>query len=323
MNEQQRMQYLEALGVDSYMPRLQLVAARPSVACAPVRPVSIPPAALGSSPATPPLVTSDTDSQVSRSVVKPQSASVEGMPVSPSVTPAPRSPSSSVLEALSSSTAKPHAMQKASEHSPLQSRPEQDRSIPSQDALRREPAPSKKPVANTASTPRFALTFWRVDEALLVVDSRRAELALPTDTLLLNILRALGVPVDALPQPDILRWPMTQDRYTPQGETEARESSWAMLEAMHESKPLQHVMLMGEDACHYLMAAGVTPEDSRGSSIDSNGSPLESLESSIGQLVNVADTNVKGVVVPSLSDMLLQPTVKARVWESIQFLRRV
>ena len=69
----------------------------------------------------------------------------------------------------------------------------------------------------------FALSFWRVSEDLMVVDSRHSELALPVEKLLNNILFALGYPRQ-LPKVDALSWPMVDAPHQDQGENAARDT---------------------------------------------------------------------------------------------------
>jgi len=167
-------------------------------------------------------------------------------------------------------------------------------------------ATAGSPAADTAVAP-FALSVWRVSEALMVIDSRQVQLALPTDRLLGNMLLALGYKLSSLPKAEVVRWPFYENKMAGQAagtETEVREMLHAFLDAHLVLDPVQHLLLMGQDAARYIL-----PVD-----IDLENLPLEGIE-----LKELATT---AVVTPSLAEMLQTPELKADAWRVIQPLRQ-
>lgn len=293
MNEVQRQQYLEAMGVDTYMPRWILPSAAVPLACEPVVPQSKEhpkPQSSAQSIASPkplepqqasdaPIVTSDT----SPSVEMPKTEPVASMPA--------KSAPIDVLATMESAapTAK-KATTPASAKSILEGLDNQ-----------------KRP------DPRFALSLWRVSDDVMVIDSRHSELALPTEPLLKNIVAALGFDSQPLPKAEVLRWPMFENSYEPQGQEIARETLQAMLEGMLEAKPAKYLLLMGGEACHYLLGT-----EQLGEGFEAQ----VSLDKSLGQSFAMDALSVTAIVVSSLSDMLQQPLLKRGAWRAIQPLRQ-
>ncbi|NHO64099.1 hypothetical protein G8770_00880 [Aestuariicella hydrocarbonica] len=185
------------------------------------------------------------------------------------------------------------------------------------------------PKTEAVTDPRFALSLWRVSDKLLVVDSRHAELALPTEPLLANILTALGLPRTPLPKADVLRWPMYDYPLAPKGDDAARDTILAMLEGRLEMEPVEYVLLMGAEACHYVLppellpATAETGDDASLATARSPGlSAVDSFACALGKAVRVEPLKVTAIVVPSLCDMLQEPELKAQTWKSIQPLRQ-
>lgn len=161
-------------------------------------------------------------------------------------------------------------------------------------------APAVPDVSSAAvveSPVQFALSIWRPSPALMILDSRDAGGALPTQALLANILRAKGLALPAS-KPDILAWPPAGMAPTP-GWTAAREMLQAFLQARLERQPAQYLWLMGESACRAVLADRPFNE-------------------SLGLVVNLDSIAGLAVVLPSLADMLQQPELKARTWAAIR-----
>ncbi|WP_317931265.1 hypothetical protein [Halioxenophilus sp. WMMB6] len=150
---------------------------------------------------------------------------------------------------------------------------------------------------------RFSLSFWRVSEELMIVDSRHPELALPTEKLLLNILTALGYPRE-LPSAEIVQWPMIDAPHQDQGDTAARETLHAFLDAQFLLNPGRHLLLMGSDAAHYLL---------------SGEQPYTDL---LGSEQKLEEFDLTARITPSLTEMLQEPAKKAVTWQAIRGLRR-
>jgi len=306
MNEIQRQQYLDAMGIDTYMPRWILPAAASPFSCQPVLPESesqtaaqlqsiSSPLAAAESAQVEPHNTSEAVTPTASASIAPAPATAAATPNTPDQSSAPQPPSAAqdVLSSVAAAgtESKPSALTKpVSAESILQSLSDE-----------------KRP------DPRFALSLWRVSDDLMVIDSRHSELALPTEPLLLNILSALGFPRQSLPKVEVLRWPMFENSYEPQGQAVARETLQAMLEAMLEKQPCKHLLLMGAEACHYLLG-----DDQLGDGFETT----LSFERSLGRSFSLEALSVAAIVVPSLSDLLQQPELKRRTWQAIQPLRQ-
>ena len=303
MNEIQRQQYLDAMGIDTYMPRWILPAAASPFSCQPVLPES----------------ESQASSQLqsnSLPVAAAESAQAESQNTSAAATPAA---SASMASAPATAVENPSTPDRSSAPQP----PSAAQDVLSSVAAEPKPSASNKPVSADSilqslsnekrPDPRFALSLWRVSDELMVIDSRHSELALPTEPLLLNILSALGFPRQPLPKVEVLRWPMFENSYEPQGQAVARETLQAILEAMLEKQPCKYLLLMGAEACHYLLG-----DDQLGEGFDAK----VSIASSLGRSFSLEALSAAAIVVPSLSDILQQPELKRRTWQAIQPLRQ-
>lgn len=280
MNELQRQQYLEALGVDSYMPRWVLpLAPEPRRCAAPLAAsirASVPePAAL--------------EAPVSESVAVDSVCEIMPDVAEPRAPATPAQPSGSVEAAQPTI----QLLDEPAESSPV--------------AL-----PAAKTDAAVTPDVSFALGAWRISDDLLVVDSRKAELALPVDALLVNMLSALGYPPAALPKVEVVRWPREESAFHDRSEVAARAMSQAWLNARLETHPVKFLLLLGTEACHYLLPQEQAP---------AGQAPQQSLEALSGKAVRLDALNCSAIVVPSLVDILQRPALKAQVWQALQPLR--
>lgn len=294
MNEMQRQQYLEAIGIDSYMPRWILPVAPRPVACAPVTARPVESIAANTAPlANPAAVVSRVTPAAGLAQVTAAVADVTAqVSVAPRVAAAtPAVPPVAVTETLA--------------------------------ALAEPAVTAVKPTAETVinslgvaaeTDPQFALSMWRASDDLLVIDSRQAQLALPTEPLLANILLALGLR-QPLPRAEVLHWPMYDHPLAPKGEAAAKETLMALLEARLEQQPVSYLLLMGAEACHYILPDELLPADSP--------QPPASCQALLGKALRLDALKATAIVVPSLSDMLQQPDLKATTWRAIQPLRQI
>lgn len=168
MNEQQRMQYLEALGVEMFTPRWVLPGARASHLCQL-------PVANSAEPVTVAAV------EESQSSVAHQGG--QG---------APQQTADAVVSHLLDTVGEPTG-------SPLRTAAPE----PAAEATPAQTAANAQKVKDEAA---FSLAFWRVHQHIMVVDSRQPK-ALPTHALLHSILAAQGLR-NALPQAEIQNWPV-------------------------------------------------------------------------------------------------------------------
>ena len=156
---------------------------------------------------------------------------------------------------------------------------------------------------NSAQVVKFTLSFWRVSEDLLVVDSRHSELALPTEKLLTNLLFALGYPRE-LPKSEVVQWPLIDAHHHDQGETAARETLNAFLDAQFLLNPGKYLLLMGREASHFILDTGKSYSDM------------------LNHRFPVDEFNLTAFVIPSLSEILQDPAQKSPTWHTIKTLRR-
>ena len=219
MNEANRMQYLEAMGVEVFVPRFVLPYAKPSVQC--VLPVAEP-SSIESEQLNPgsPLTTLTTLS--SRMGLANESSGRHQDP-------------NHILESRDT---------RAAQISP--SRPNEK--ITDQPAQSTEPA--EKTLEKVRENVEFNLILWRTEQ-LVMIDSITPGHALPTERLLRNICFALLGSTVNLSKPDRLSWPIPAASLDIASDWEAAQE-WlnAYLDGI-ESKP--NVMLhFGEDAYRAL-----------------------------------------------------------------------
>ncbi|MGH1372894.1 MAG: hypothetical protein ACRBBW_12700 [Cellvibrionaceae bacterium] len=311
MNEIQRQQYLEAMGVDTYMPRWILPSAATPLACSPVLPRA---EQEGSPLASAAQLSSQPSSQSSPSSPGGGASELQAQPLTQ-----PLVQTQAQAIAPEGSAAAAEAIDSGAQAAPKSAPLDVLATIesPAESAKKSAPASAKSILEglDTAKRPdpRFALSLWRVNDDVMVIDSRHSELALPTEPLLRNILSALGFAPQPLPKAEVLRWPMFENSYEPQGQEIARETLQAMLEGMLEARSGKYLLLMGAEACHYLLSA-----EQLGEGFD----PQVSLDKHLGQSFVLEALSATAIVVPSLSDLLQQPLLKRGAWRAIQPLRQ-
>lgn len=253
ITENIRQQYLQAMGIESYLPRWQLPGAAPS-----------------------PVAMEDL------------------------LDDEPREPSSA-------ETARPVSREPVT-GSPLHARLNVD--------LEAKP-PRVKTAVDTAATvvpqpraPRFALGIWQISPQILVLDSRRPDLALPVGQLLQNIALALGLNGPP-PELEVLRRPLADSGDFHESEADARAQVRAFLAARVGAQDIRQILLMGAPAIRFalheeqLAAAG-------------------ELRSLIGKPIplQLEDLALQAIALPSLATILQRPELKPRVWSAIKHLRQ-
>jgi hypothetical protein len=186
-------------------------------------------------------------------------------------------------------------------------------------------------LVNTASTAektdiRFSLNIWRIQNELLVIDSREPAAALPTEKLLQNILRSIGYPLAQLPPSDLLRWPLfttkkfankkltqtsanqsiNQSINQSSEEDEARAMVQAYLSAQCSRAPIKILLLLGKNSANFAL----TPSGDTDVFYDQHK----------GTAVDTPLWESKVLVVPSLVEMLHDPMQKQITWQALQTL---
>jgi hypothetical protein len=142
----------------------------------------------------------------------------------------------------------------------------------------------------------FSLSIYRPLPGVLIIDSRNTRLALPTEVLLNNLLRAhLGSTSFVLGE-EVLRWPMVENRFVSRTENDARNELQTWLAVENELRPINKLWLMGENAARYWIAAG------------SDWQQLYWTKQSI------EDLPLQALILPSLNQFLQKPLEKSRLW---------
>lgn len=149
----------------------------------------------------------------------------------------------------------------------------------------------------------FALSIWRPQAGLLIIDSRNTQLALPTELLLRNILRTLfGVTV-APEREEVLRWPLVKNDLISRTEEDARNALQVWLEVELEQRPVTHLLLLGGNAVRYLF-----PDDF-------------SYEQNLWNWFDLPSSVAQAMIAPSLVELLQQPLLKRKLWRSLTLLK--
>lgn len=234
MNELVRMQYLDALGIDSFVPRLVLPAAKASMHCE-----------------LPVASENDIDVQASGGLdVLPTAHSLEselsGAPVSAAKPVAAGAFVKSLLEPAKPSAAKRPARMEADSTRPV--------AIPATLKSLIEPqAPSEHKAL------RFQLNFWHQPHGLSVLDTREPRAALPTTALLHNIYSVFS-PDTHLPQGDLIQWPLIESSIPNPGELQdARDLTQAFLASRCQAAAPKLLLVMGDTAMQMLHDGNKTP----------------------------------------------------------------
>ncbi len=316
MNEATRMQYLDAMGIDMFVPRLILPAAKLSSQCLlPDAPAYEEQAAKlantaqdGSQTSTVQSVgtlrvldalrdssTANRDSSVDNSVALtvtsdntlPNSSSLPSDGISPSValntakTQSATAEKGTVVNARVPTLLMPE--QAAQVHEITNgNRAKHDAPIHSAGEFLSQPA-------------QFMLNLWRVSPDILVVDSQKNIEPLPKEQLLHNILRAIYIE-QRLPKADVLNWPMVKGMSKDNSWQSAQEMVSYFLEGRLYTSPVKYIFIFGADAQKAILNA--QPEDKNGSMM-------------------LTELGSKALYFPSLVDMLLKPKLKNGVWQAL------
>lgn len=166
-----------------------------------------------------------------------------------------------------------------------------------QEEIRPEvPDTSQQEAAKHRETIRFTLNLWRVSGSLLVIDTHQPRQALPTAALLCNILRAVGQPAE-LPPGECLRWPILPDACDLE---DARDMVGAFLASRIAAQPVEWIWIMGEAGYKACTSAE------------------EAYERMLGRRLSLTEYGTAAVVLPSLAEMLIQPSLKRITWRAIR-----
>ena len=145
----------------------------------------------------------------------------------------------------------------------------------------------------------FMLSVWHFNDDILIVDSRHTELALPTEKLLRNILRALGRNI-SIPKAEVIRWPLPGSLSISEDKPHAQEMLQTFFEARLSIQPVKAIILMGRDAADYILPDGTSYDDQ------------------LGQSITLPYLNIEAKICSSLADMLLTPQDKIQTWQALK-----
>lgn len=166
--------------------------------------------------------------------------------------------------------------------------------------------PKARPeIASNASVKplRFTLSLWAITPQLLVVDTRQTGSALPTDKLLQNILRAVGYPLAQLPQSELVRWPIFKQDPQANNTEEAFAMVQANIGARCAKAPEMQLLLMGETAAKFVIGGH---------------EQYQGYEQHLGQTLVCEPWQASAIVLPSLVEILEEPSKKSMVWQALQ-----
>ncbi len=313
ISEQRRLHYLQSMGIDGYYPRYQLLGAAVSVACEHIFDEEY--AFLADSIVMPLEAASESESRVQQNGLHDVTQKHFNESESTNKKQAPE-----VVSLLAKDLADPKKRRVS-----LNAKQ-------SSEELNKEK--NKLHASNVAEQAvAFNLGVWRVSDDLLIMDTRQPNMALPTEKLLLNIIRALGYDVPQLPEMTQLRWPSI-DSASSNDEKSAREMVEAFLIAENNKKSFTQMLLMGNNAAKFVLPKKNQDEpavgDSDAKSSDTKSSSLKNKAASMFNFnalvshafeVNTTEIKANAIVVPSLTVLLQKPKFKAITWQSIQKFR--
>ncbi|GAA5524819.1 hypothetical protein Maes01_01378 [Microbulbifer aestuariivivens] len=220
MHELHRAEYLQALGIPSYVPRYVLpLAPAPRQAQLPVAEA----APQNPLPRSADQILDSVRRQAQPEAQSPQSAhgQTQGGLVAPARETAPQV--ARELESLVADTRPPAAVTES----------------------RAEPLVAAEPLTQVAP---FVLSCWWIGDEVLAVDSREPGVALPVEALFNNMVRALGWQ-DLPREQERLRWPMAENRFAAAASaSDARDTCSIWLEAASARRPVKSIWLMGQQA---------------------------------------------------------------------------
>ncbi|HWV14972.1 MAG TPA: hypothetical protein VN030_06025 [Cellvibrio sp.] len=146
----------------------------------------------------------------------------------------------------------------------------------------------------------FSLSVWRPLDELMIVDARNTKLALPTDSLLKNILRHLFPASPLNVKEEVLRCPMIENSFARRTADDARAELQTWLSVQCEIRPFKYLWLMGSNAYLYLL-----PE------VDGLGKNLWQSRSSAG-------SEIDALIMPALNELLIDPLLKKQLFSAIR-----
>ena len=166
-------------------------------------------------------------------------------------------------------------------------------------------APVEKPALSASTEPKVAaelievkFSLWQPNAEVLVCSGVEGPLADGDQMqLLTNILNAVGCGIHRLPQMDLVEWPPYPN--ADGDEDEVREFLATLLQARLKTRPVKYILLLGDTAADWLLS-----------------SQQRSEQSGFGSLAMTPETTA--LLVPSLSNMIETPQLKATTWQLLK-----
>jgi len=323
MNEYQRMQYLEAMGIETFVPRMRLVNAKLSLQCVLPEPSlqiqantgSVKSAALVDALTDASAETPAKEGGLSQQMLRDLNSSLNAPSDSRTglgsgsgsgsgqISKHPRAEAQNIhsvdtqgvepvqAHGRSAGTSADNHVVRSSETSPSTSPSSTDISHTGETV-------ANKVESQNAS---FNLALWFIPDCnIQVVDSRQPQDALPTEALLTNILVATEFLKAGLPVAELQSWPLLG----------SDDLSWAaassflndFLSYRFQTKPAKAFLLFGEDAAKAVL----------GERFD--------FENQLFSKVPVDEYKVHALVLPSLRDLLYAPQSKRQLWSLLTSL---
>lgn len=148
---------------------------------------------------------------------------------------------------------------------------------------------------------KFSLSLWNIGDDIFVIDSRGSGDALPTQGLLINILRAIGQLPANLINAEILNWPMgLMEGKHDTSWSAARQMVQGFIEARIFDKPTPVFLLFGKDTCSAVLGEEIN------------------FEENLYRQVSIETFSADAIILPSLADILYLPLSKVKVWQSLK-----
>jgi len=247
LSDAQKGLYLQEMGIQSYFPRRALPGAKPSRAyaasslAAPVTPQNVGAAALNTAKEALQLL----QPSVPTPPDKPQFSVTNG--TAPAVSNKVSEQAQALAASLTSLT----------------------KNGPVVETKISEPPEPPKSADTSAPTPiRFAFAFIPINEHLAVITelpwAKSVSFSPTSQTLLAGILKALGVQVEAQHlNPMVFTWPLFEEAGLDLDGDSARQTLEGFVGKRLRLRPVQHLLLMAEDAAQFLFPEGFLDESAK------------------------------------------------------------
>ncbi len=293
IDEHRRAQYLDAMGLDTYVPRWVLPNALAPVACELGVEVGVEELRVVDKPETEERVEYHSSALSSEAVTAGASESVGEEPAQP----LSREQVSSLNEGLSSVLAELSGEAPKREPRKIEALPE---SVSEEEVLK---SVDLSDVAVAQEKAKFNLGLWFTDTKIQILDSRKEGDALPTEVFLSNLLLGNALIQNRLPAMETQVWPFPGASEGEQGWVAACAMMSDFFQFRFEQSPATAIFAFGEEAARVILGADFNYQDACFSSVPSD------------------DYGIPVTVLPSLRDFLYQPELKRKLWSALSNTR--